>query len=836
MTMKTGSHAGASGCEDAYPKGPAPDHAAELVAAQVRLLFRQSSSAFFATSVNAAILAFVLSGKVSDARLIGWLVALVLLTLARFGLVRAYHRANPPPAESARWGRRFVLGVLLAGLTWGTAGGLFFVEQSLLHQFFLAFVLGGMVAGGMSTLSSYRGAYSAFVGPAAIPYALRTIVYGGEVHVAMGVMFLLFALVMWSISQRLHRSLTDSLRLRFDNLDLLNRLVRAQDRQTLINEQLKAQIIEKHRAERALQNANQQLEQRVIERTRALALSNDSLAREKELFRVTLESIGDAVITTDSSGHVTYLNPIAEQFTGWDNDEAAGLSLRHVFHTIDAVTKQPLNDPLPECLSASREDGNSGERLLVRRDDEQFAIDYSMAPIRDSHGGIIGAVLTFRDVTERLRLAQRLAHLAAHDPLTGLLNRHEFESRLKKVLASAREHDPHALLYLDLDQFKLVNDTCGHAAGDELLRQVTALLLSKIRSRDTLARLGGDEFGILLEHCPQSEALRVADTLRELVQGFRFGWQDKSFTVGASIGLFPITQSGESVSMVLSAADSACYTAKDSGRNRVHVYRPDDSLLLRRSGEMQWLPRIQQALREGRFCLFMQPIVPIGPHTRVGEYAEILLRLRDEKDRLIAPGAFLSSAERYDQMATIDRWVVCQCLNLLKAYPPTDGRMTYAINLSAQALADESFLDFVVDQIRETAVAPSRICFEISENAALADLRHVLRLISTLKELGCRFSLDDFGSGLSSFGYLKDIPLDYLKIDGRLVRNMAKDPVDRAMVEAIHHIGQVMGLETIAEWVENAETLSLLEGMGVEYVQGYWLAEPRMMGGSDNGE
>jgi diguanylate cyclase (GGDEF)-like protein len=473
---------------------------------------------------------------------------------------------------------------------------------------------------------------------------------------------------------------------------------------------------------------------------------------------------------------------------------------------------------------------------LIRRDNQEFAIDYSRAPICDSHGSIIGAVLTFRDVTERLRLAERLAHLAAHDPLTGLLNRREFECRLKNVLASARADDPHALLYLDLDQFKVVNDTCGHAAGDELLRQVTTLLQSKIRSRDTLARLGGDEFGILLEHCPHSEALRIAHSLREHVQGFRFGWQDKSFTIGVSVGLFPISQSGESLEMALSAADSACYAAKDSGRNRVHVYRPDDSVLLRRSSEMQWLPRIQQAMREGRFCLLLQPIVPINANTRIGEYGEILLRLRDEEGRLILPGAFLPSAERYDQMLTIDRWVVCQCLNLLKAHAPADDKITYAINLSAQVLGDENFLDFVVDHILETEVVPSRICFEISENAALADLRHVVRFMSTLKELGCRFSLDDFGSGLSSFGYLKDLPLDYLKIDGRLVKNMVTDPVDRAMVEAIHHIGQVMGLQTIAEWVETAETLSLLQGMGVEYVQGNWLAEPRLMGGFGNGE
>ena len=806
------------------------------MAAQVDLLFRQTPSAFLATLVNAAVLGFVLWGQVADAHLIGWLVAVGSLTFARYGLVRAYYRANPSAAQSARWGRRFVFGAFVSGLLWGTAGGLFFVQHSLLHQLFLGFVLGGMAAGAMSTLSSYPGVYLVFLAPAVLPYAFRALAYGGDVHVAMGIMFLLFVLMMWSISQRFHRSLTDSLLLRFDNLDLLNQLVLARDHQHAVNQELQAQVAEKQRAEQALQNANEQLEQRVTERTEDLARSNDFLEQEKELFRVTLESIGDAVITTDRLGNVTYLNPIAERFTGWNNDEGVGIPLRRVFRTVDAVTPEPLAEPAAEYGSEGITDGGGNERFLIRRDKQEFAIDYSMAPIRDRHRNIIGSVLTFRDITERRRLAQRLAHLAAHDPLTGLLNRHEFECRLNNVLGSARADDPHALLYLDLDQFKVVNDTCGHAAGDELLRQVTALLQSKVRTRDTLARLGGDEFGILLEHCPQAEALRIAHTLRELVQGFRFGWQDKSFTIGVSIGLFPITQSGESLVMALRAADSACYAAKDNGRNRVHVYQPDDRALLMNSGQMQWLPRIQQAMTDGRFCLFLQPIVPIKPNTRFGEYGEMLLRLRDEQGRLILPGAFLPSAERCDQMLTIDRWVVGQCINLLKAHVPAEAHITYALNLSAQALRDEKFLDFLVDQIQVTEVDPSRICFEITENAVLADLRRVLRFMSTLKEFGCRFSLDDFGSGLSSFGHLKDLPLDYLKIDGRLVKAMVTDSVDRATVEAIHRIGQVMGLKTIAEWVENAETLTLLEQLGVDYVQGYWLAEPRLIGEFVNGQ
>ena len=816
---------------------PAPslsqsDHSHELSAEQVRLLYRQTPSVFFANLVNATFLGSVLWGHVSKHGLIAWLTAVAVLTLARYVLVRSFYRTNPPAHESARWGRLFVYGVFLSGLLWGTAGGFFFVERSNVHQLFLAFVLGGMAAGGMSTLSSYPGAYVIFLAPTIIPYVIRAIAQGDDVHLVMGLMFLLFVIMMWTISQRLHKVLTDSLRLRFENLGLLRQLVTARDHQSIVNQELEFRIREKLHAEKALQKANEELEIRVKERTQELALSNEVLEREKELFRVTLASIGDAVITTDFQGHVTYLNPVAEQLTGWNNRESLGAPLKNIFCAASVSTQKTVDDPLAGLLSEGKGEYPVLDYILVRRDEHAFAIDHSVAPIRDNKDRIIGAVLTFRDVTEQRKLTQKLAYEAAHDPLTGLLNRSEFEGRLARVLASATADSPHALLYLDLDQFKIVNDTCGHIAGDELLRQVTALLQSKLRARDTLARLGGDEFGIILERCPQAEAVRIAHSLRELVQGFRFVWQDKSFTVGVSIGLLPITRNDETLENVLSAADSACYAAKDSGRNRVHTYQPDDSLLQRRAGQMLWLPRIQRALEEDRLCLFLQPIVPVTPKLALEEHGEILLRMRDEQGQLILPGAFLPSAERNDQMPAIDRWVVSRCLKFLAAYSLSPIKVSYAINLSAQSLGNEDFLDFVVEKVKITKVDPSTLCFEISENSALADTKNVIQFIASLKEIGCQFSLDDFGSGLSSFGCLKDIPLDYLKIDGRLVKNMAADSIDRAMVEAIHRIGHEMGLKTIAEWTENAATMRMLETIGVDYVQGFWLAEPRHIDGS----
>lgn len=806
------------------------DHSAALTAEQIKLLYQQSGKAMLATLIISLALAFVFYNYTSANWLWSWLVAIFLLAAIRFLLIQAYFREKPSANQSIIWGRLFILGVFLSGLLWGLAGGIFFVASSVMHQLFLAYLLGGMVAGAMATLSSYRGVFFVFAIPAILPFTYQILTHDGDTSLPIAFTFLFFVLMMGRISHRLHRTITDSLSLRFDNFDLLNRLIIAKDRQKIINRELQKQILEKDIAHHALQNAKEELEQRVAERTAALALSNDILKQEKELFQVTLASIGDAVITTDSTGRITYLNPIAELFTGWSNNDANGALLQDIFRIKDLTTHTLIeNHPLNRCLHTSGESCRNQESLLIQRNNHECIIDYSIAPILQDQEIVIGAVLTFRDVTEQRKLTQKLAYQAAHDSLTGLLNRDEFENRLSKILASTRKHDNHALLFLDLDQFKVINDTCGHSAGDELLRQVTALLHSKLRARDTLARLGGDEFGIILEHCPKNEAVHVANSLRELVQNFRFKWQEKTFTIGVSIGLFPITHNNEGLANAMSAADSACFAAKDRGRNRVHIYQANDNVLQKRSGEMQWLPRIQQALADQRLCLYFQPIIPLSNNDELDEHGEILLRLQGEQNQLISPGSFLPSAERYDQMLAIDRWVVEQSLRLLKNRLQYQSKNMYAINLSAHALGSEDFLEFVVQILKDYNGSPANICFEITENVALADLQHVMKFMQTLKELGCHFSMDDFGSGLSSFGFLKNIPLDFLKIDGRLVKGIHSDPVDRAMVEAINHIGHIMGLKTIAEWVENKQTLKLLEEIGVDYVQGYGLAKPYML-------
>ncbi|MXS81734.1 EAL domain-containing protein [Nitrosomonas oligotropha] len=800
------------------------NHSTALLAEQVKLLYQQAPKALVVTLITSAALVFIFWNHVAKVWLLGWLVTIYLLTFVRFLLISSYFRKKPAIAESARWGWQFLIGTLFSGILWGSAGSIFFVDGSATHQLFLAYLLGGMVAGAMATLSSYRGAFMAFSIPVVIPFTYQVMTHDGDVQLAIAFTYLIFVFAMGSISHRLYQTVAESLKFRFDNFDLLKRLVHAKNHQKNINQELQAEIAEKDRSQQALKSVKEQLEQRVTERTQALALANAVLHQEKELFQVTLASIGDAVITTDAGGNVTYLNPIAEIFTGWRNQDANGLPLQQVFNILDSVNRSAVADPLV-CHNGTP--GNAQkhhECLLIRKDKQEWIIDYTVAPIQNEQQHVIGTVLTFRDVTEQRKLTQKLAYQAAHDSLTGLLNRKEFETRLGKILAATRKNDSHALLYLDLDQFKIINDTCGHSAGDELLRQVTALLHAKLRTRDTLARLGGDEFGVILEHCPQNEALQVAQALRELVQNFRFQWQGNTFSIGVSIGLFPITHANEGLAYALNAADSACYAAKEQGRNRVHVYQTETAQ--QKSGEVQWLPRIQQAMIDQRLCLYFQPIQSISSSNDKEKHGEILLRLEDEHGRLVTPGAFLPAAERHDHMLIIDRWVLEQSLKLIKAHAHHQPNVIHTINLSAQVLESTDFLDFTVNTIKASKLNPADICFEITEHIALTEMNHAVRFVTTLKELGCRFSMDNFSGGLSSFGYLKNIPLDYLKIDGRLIKNMLSDPVDQAMVESINHIGHVMRLKTIAEWVEDDQTLQLLENMGIDYAQGYWIAEP----------
>jgi len=563
----------------------------------------------------------------------------------------------------------------------------------------------------------------------------------------------------------------------------------------------------------------QQLEQKNIEVERLVAEKTAELALEKERAQVTLASIGDAVITTDAAGRIEYLNTAAETLTGWSHAEAHGRELAEIFRV------RPADDP---AVVAGSLEAPVRDSLLVNRAQQEIAIDQSVAPIYGRDGEVLGSVVVFHDVSQQRQLAREMSYQASHDALTGLYNRRAFEERLGQLLVSARSDGvQHALLYLDLDQFKIVNDACGHSAGDQLLRQLAALLRKESRQSDVLARLGGDELGILLQNCQEDEAEKVAQKLLQNINDFRFAWKERTFTIGASIGLVSFDSESENAASILSAADAACYAAKDKGRNRVLVYQADDVELSQRRTQMQWVTRLKHALDENRFVLYSQPIVPIASGTTAPVYQEVLLRLREEDGTIVLPGAFLPAAERYGLMPEIDRWVVRTVLQWLAGHADDRGlAASYTINLSGQSLSDGPFLGFVLHEIAQSGVTPTRVYFEITETAAVTASHSAREVMQTLKDRGCRFLLDDFGSGWSSFAYLKSLPVDFLKIDGSLVRDMAHDVLDEAMVRAINEIGHVLGIATIAEFVENEAVLEKLKALGVDYAQGYAIARP----------
>jgi diguanylate cyclase (GGDEF)-like protein/PAS domain S-box-containing protein len=559
-------------------------------------------------------------------------------------------------------------------------------------------------------------------------------------------------------------------------------------------------------------------------------LYEEALFREKERAQITLQSIGDGVISTDAHGRVEYVNPVAEELTGWRLQDVLGRSIDEVFRAFHEETCEPLENPMTVAVRRARPVKSLRPMLLIRKDGNELYVESTASPIRDGTGQVTGGVLVFHDVSESRELNRRLSYHTSHDVLTGLVNRREFEQRLERALKSARAKETsYALCYLDLDQFKIVNDTCGHAAGDALLGQVGALLKSRVRWRDTLGRLGGDEFGVLLESCPLEEALRTAETLREAVRNFRFTFEDRNFRLGVSVGVVPITAENEDVATILSAADSACMAAKEAGRNRVHCFEENDIDLMRRRREMQWAARIGNALEEARFELFRMAIAPLQ-EDEPGEHYELLLRMRDESGKIVAPDQFIAAAERYGLTPSIDRWVVESAFRWLVSEADERARLAMcSINLSGQSLGDDKFLPFVIEQFHRSGLDASKICFEITETAAIANFSQANRFIQALKELGCKFALDDFGTGLSSFGYLKHFPVDFLKIDGSFVKGLLHDAIDREMVRSINEIGHLTGKKTIAEWAENAEIIEILRSLGVDYAQGYGIAQPQRL-------
>ncbi|MDH3420538.1 MAG: PAS domain S-box protein [Gammaproteobacteria bacterium] len=557
-------------------------------------------------------------------------------------------------------------------------------------------------------------------------------------------------------------------------------------------------------------------------------LAESALYKEKERAQVTLQSIGDAVITTDANGNVDYLNPAAEELSGWERRRAQGQPIENIICLVDDQTGEPVTNPVRRALREGRIVGLSDNVALQTESGGQIAIQDSAAPIQDSRGEVLGAVMVFHDVRHARQLHHKLSYQASHDSLTGLINRRAFEERLADALeeSSGEETAGHVLLYMDLDQFKVVNDTCGHTAGDLLLRQLGDLLQTKVRGSDVLARLGGDEFAVLLVGCTLAEAIAVGESLREAISEFRFAWRDSNLHVGVSIGIVELSEDIQDVNELLSQADVACYVAKDLGRNRIHVYQEGDAA--ERHREMQWVARINQARDDDRFELFFQPIVPIAEHVDTVPKYELLLRMRTEAGDYVPPNAFIPAAERYNLMPSLDRWVIGQVFDKLVCRSRDEASLyTLAVNLSGTTLNDARFLEYMLEQLGDAGLPENALCFEVTETAAIANLSHVVHCMKTLRAQGCKFALDDFGSGLSSLTYLKNLPVDYLKIDGSFIRNVNRDSADHTVVEAIARMASALEIKTIAERVESEDVMKRLGQLGICYVQGYYIAGPR---------
>lgn len=549
---------------------------------------------------------------------------------------------------------------------------------------------------------------------------------------------------------------------------------------------------------------------------------------ERERAEVTLHSIGDAVITTNVNGDIEYMNRVAESLTEWSLDEAKNQAIQHVFRIEDLDTGEPLHDVVKSCLY----DGitiNKSILRLISKTNTKKDIESSISPILKTSGKVEGVIIVFHDETQRRQLENAVKHQAAHDPLTNLLNRDAFDIELSEHIYDAKNNNRnHALCYLDLDHFKLINDTAGHSAGDQCLIQITSLIQSCIRDGDVLGRLGGDEFGLILKHCEQANILKITSHISKIISNTNFTWDGCDYKLGVSIGINLLNKNTKNASDAIRKSDLACYTAKDLGRGQAYVYQEEVSELIRRQEENYWATRINKAIENDRLKLYAQPIIALKNIDPQNQHVEILARLLDEDNRLIQPNAFIPDAERYNLMHLVDRKIIFETFSFIHKYSDKDENIThYSINLSGSTIGDKDIVNYIKDLTTKFNIDAKLICFEITETAAIKNFNDAKMLIKQLKSCGFKIAIDDFGNGLSSFQYLKNLHVDYLKIDGSFVSDMVNNNIDLAMVAAINEAAHIMGIKTIAEHVENDQIVRKLRDLNIDYGQGYSIGQPK---------
>ena len=761
--------------------------------AQFAHLVEQGKTAILTNALVAGVVVFVVHETTPTAMLSAWLALFAAVIVARLVV---YRRAVRQEAETevgpGLW--RIVVLAWASGLIWGLAPWLFWNGTSGPGDRFVLLVsLAGLAAGAIPMLSCIWRVYLVYVGIIMLPVCLWFATGPESDQRALATVILMFVAALASAG----RNYADN----FQRIhELAAELSATNARAEAANAQLRAEVDATLRA-------------------------RDALSRSEQRFHTAFEQapIGMALMHPD--GRIFQANPMLAELLNWEGAIPEGTLLPDLLLDEDAGGFQATVAPLVR----GEETRVRFDARFVRRDNRLLWASVAIGMVEEAPGTGRYFIVEVQDITESVELSARLHYEASHDELTDLTNRREFERRLVRLLRSRRRADTvHSLCYIDLDRFKVINDSQGHMAGDEVLRQIAGVLQQHLRAGDTVARLGGDEFALLLENCDADQALSVAENLVKAVHEFRFAWRDQLFRLDLSVGVAEIPSEQASVAEIMRAADTACSAAKEAGGGRAHVYRPEDREMVRRHGEIEWLARITHALDHGGFELYAQPIM--ASRTRLagqGHRFEILLRLRGESERMLLPSAFLPAAERYGLATRIDRWVIAAVFEWFAAHPQLAAQVnSCSINLSGMSLDDQEFTDGLMQDIRSAPLAPEQLCFEVTETAAIGHLAQARRFMESVESLGCHFALDDFGSGLSSFGYLRSLPVDTLKIDGQFVRDIARDKVDHALVKSINDVGRVLGLVTVAEYVEDQQTLDSLRGIGVDFVQGHFLGAP----------
>ncbi len=752
---------------------------------RIACLYRDGLPTITAGLVVALLAAFVMRSVIDERWLTIWVVLTLVVASSRLLLILYHHRTPDRHSNPASWERRYAMGAALGGALWGALGASFDPAWPPSNQVFLASAPGGVIAGSIPANSASLPAAAAFILLTGIPFGLRTLMLDDTTYQILGVMSLIYSLTMVGLTRRFHGNLVTTLGL-----------------------------------SKQLEIRNRALKESLQTREMLLAKTKESA----RLLHGAFEQAGVAMAIIAPEGDILRANQAAADMLGCEiPEELCGRKVIDLTHPDD----RPENRRLFALMLRGRIDRYSVRKRYLRSDGSEVWADLTLAAVRDEEGELQYTVGQAQDVTEQQNLYSQLLHRSTHDPLTGLINRSAFEEQLDLLLSSDSTGQGHILCYLDLDQFKVVNDTCGHLAGDALLREVAHLIRQKIRRSDLLARIGGDEFALIMQDCDPESAGKIFEEIIQTLREYRFPWSGHIFHVGASIGAVAV-HPGDGLSLhdLLKRADSACYAAKEAGRNRYRFFKEEDESLTARASEMGWVPRLNWALAENRFVLFRQEIVPVArdEQSEMNRF-EVLIRLWDSNGDLQPPGTFIPAAERYNLADVIDLWVVQRVVGWLSEESP-HASDTCSINLSGLTLSNQQTLDKIVALLEEHPQATRRICFEITETAAISNLAHTREFMRQLHELGCRFALDDFGSGLSSFAYLKQLPVDYLKIDGLFVRDIARNPVSQALVTSINQVGHAMGMKTVAEFVEDDTILRRLREIGVDYAQGYGVEAP----------